>query len=950
MSADIGARVGIDGEKAFRDSLGAINSQLKTLGSEMKSVVSSFAGMEDSEEAVTAKSDVLQRSITASKDKIQALQTQSERAKTKLSKLADELENAKREFGDNSEQAIKAQNAYNRQVTSVNKLQTQINNATADMNRMEKEMRDISNAADDMGDDLKQAGEDAGDAGNSFRDAFLGGTLSGMVQSLASSISGLVESTTEYRKIMGTLEVSSERAGYTAEQTTQTYQQLYGVIGDNQQAATATANLQALGLSQEQLTQLTDGAIGAWAKYGDSIPIDGLSEALNETVKAGKVTGNFADVLNWAGTSEDDFNAKLAAAGTESERANIVLQELAEQGLMGAAEGWRENNAEIVAANEATSGLEETTGRLGEMLSPLVTGLKDGLNNVLTTILDMVEEGNPLIAIVSGLAVALAGLGLGLLITQGGGMVGMLGKMATGFKTLNTIMAANPIILVVSLVAGLVAALITAYKTNEEFRNKVNAVWDALKTNVGAAIESVKGFVDGLKEKFFAFIDWLKGIPGQMKEIGKNLITGLWNGITDKVEWLKGKVSGVVDKIKGWFTGKDGFDTHSPSKWSEKVMSWVMQGMAVGVNKTKSVAISAVKTATDDVKEVFSDSAKDIQKSSEEIATAVENMRKKLSEYGSLTETVDTKDGRVFKLSDLQDDIDAIEKYGQALANVKAQGISDGLFAEITDMGIEDAMKYMDELLSMTDADLNKYISLYDQKQKAAEDVAKKFYGVGEQAAESLTEGMQVNGETIGEDVTTAISTAVVDASQTTATMEQIVSGMQEKEPVLTDYITALNEKLLSLAVSFQGDYINIGKMLMDGVAEGVENGESGLISSITKVLRAAVRAAREEMDINSPSGVYEEIGDYMGQGLDVGWVKRMKSVTKNIRKSMADIAKTPSLSVSGPGNGNVSKSYSFGDTHFHIGTVNNGNGRDTKILAQELEFDRRCRLEATGG
>ncbi|MEI2420207.1 hypothetical protein V6O07_08025, partial [Arthrospira platensis SPKY2] len=52
----------------------------------------------------------------------------------------------------------------------------------------------------------------------------------------------------------------------------------------------------------------------------------------------------------------------------------------------------------------------------------------------------------------------------------------------------------------------------------------------------------------------------------------------LWNGITDKVAWLKGKVSGVVDKIKGWFTSEDGFDTHSPSKWTEKIGEWVMQG------------------------------------------------------------------------------------------------------------------------------------------------------------------------------------------------------------------------------------------------------------------------------------------------------------------------------------------------------------------------------------
>ena len=72
MGTDIGAKIGIDGEAAFRSSLSAINSQLKNLGSEMKSVVSAFSGMENSEGAVTAKGDVLKRSLNASAEKTRA--------------------------------------------------------------------------------------------------------------------------------------------------------------------------------------------------------------------------------------------------------------------------------------------------------------------------------------------------------------------------------------------------------------------------------------------------------------------------------------------------------------------------------------------------------------------------------------------------------------------------------------------------------------------------------------------------------------------------------------------------------------------------------------------------------------------------------------------------------------------------------------------------------------
>lgn len=335
--------------------MSAVNAQLKNLGSEMKAVVSSFTGMEDSEESLTAQGKVLERSIQASADKISLLTGQSERAKAKLDQLARELDDATRSFGTNSTEAIRAQNAYNKQVRVVNNLESQINSATADMNKMKRQMDSLGKSADDLSDDLQDAGREAEAAGSSFKDAFAGGVIAGAVQSLVSGIVSLVESTKEYNKIMGTLEVSSQKAGYSAEQTQQTYTQLYGVLGDNQSAATAAANLQALKLSQEQLIQMTDGAIGAWATYGDSIPIDSLAESLNETVKAGTVTGSFADVLNWAGTSEDDFNKKLEATKTESERANLVLQELSKQGLTQAAEAWRENNAELEAANRASA-------------------------------------------------------------------------------------------------------------------------------------------------------------------------------------------------------------------------------------------------------------------------------------------------------------------------------------------------------------------------------------------------------------------------------------------------------------------------------------------------------------------------------------------------------------------------------------------------------------------
>ena len=220
----------------------------------------------------------------------------------------------------------------------------------------------------------------------------MGGSVVGGVKALTDAIMGVEESTREYRQIMGTLETSSAAAGYSAEQTSEAYQRLYGVLGDTQTAATTVANLQAIGLSQQELMELVDATAGAWATYGDSIPIDGLSESINETIRAAQVTGVFADVLNWAGTSEDDFNEKLAAANSKAERQNLVMQELAKQGLADTGRAWRENNEDIVAMNEAQSELQEAMGRMGELLAPLAAKLVSFGADALGFVIDKVKS------------------------------------------------------------------------------------------------------------------------------------------------------------------------------------------------------------------------------------------------------------------------------------------------------------------------------------------------------------------------------------------------------------------------------------------------------------------------------------------------------------------------------------------------------------------------------
>ena len=157
--------------------------------------------------------------------------------------------------------------------------------------------------------------------------------------------------------------------------------------------------------------------------------------------------------------------------------------------------------------------------------------------------------------------------------------------MTKGQIALNAALTANPIGAVIAVVGALVAAIVVLWNTNEDFRNAVISAWEKIKETISGAVTAIKTFfTETIPNAAQTALDWFHSIPEQMKEVGRNLLMGLWDGITDKVEWLKGKVAGVVDTIKGWFTGKDGFDEHSPSKWSRGVFRYVMEGGAEGLS------------------------------------------------------------------------------------------------------------------------------------------------------------------------------------------------------------------------------------------------------------------------------------------------------------------------------------------------------------------------------
>lgn len=383
----ITTEISIKNEAEFRKQMKAVNNSLSGMKSEMAKVSAEFDGQANSADALRKKQAILQQQYDQQKEKVQA--------------LARMLESAKSAYDENSDVVLSYQRQLNTATVELIKFDRELKNTDKYLDEAAQSADGTASSIDEFGKAVKDAGDEGSDGMGQLKEAFgqLGeaaksGDINGVVaalgsmkgvlvggaavagaKALADGIINITESTKEYRTILGTLEVSSKQAGYTQEQTTEIYKKFQAVLGDTQKAATATANLQALGLSQENLRTIMEQAIGAWATYGDSIPIDSLSESINETVQVGKVTGVFADALNWAGTSEDEFNERLAACADTTERANLVLTQLSEQGLQATGQAWVENNQDIIAANTAQEAMNESMAQLGEALQPAASFL-----------------------------------------------------------------------------------------------------------------------------------------------------------------------------------------------------------------------------------------------------------------------------------------------------------------------------------------------------------------------------------------------------------------------------------------------------------------------------------------------------------------------------------------------------------------------------------------------
>lgn len=457
------------------------------------------------------------------------------------------------------------------------------------VNDVESEAKDAAGSMNDLGDAAKKAGDDFGIADVAVG-SFIGNALSGLVSAVGNAVQSFIElsdSTREYREDMAKLETAFSSAGGSTEAAKKSYEDFYAILGESDRSVEAVNHLAELTKNEEELAKWSDIAAGVTAKFGDSLPIEGLTEAANHTAKLGEVQGPLADALEWIGISSEDFNKKLAECNTEQERATLITETLSKK-YQTAADEYNELTKNTQDARRATSEMEAAQAEMGAALEPVTTAWTKLKTSVFEAMLPIIQnvvtklhefqrwaEENPekveiIKGVLLGLVVALGALGIAL------GIGPLISTVTTAFTALNTAMLANPIGIVIAALAGLVAAFVYLWNNCEAFREFWIDLWDKVSTAASKAWNAITKWFseawDAIKEvwnssgigEYFATI-WavIKGIFSVVKAVlsgnfgdAWKAIKGIWDAVSGYFSDIWTKVKEIFAPVTEWFREK----------------------------------------------------------------------------------------------------------------------------------------------------------------------------------------------------------------------------------------------------------------------------------------------------------------------------------------------------------------------------------------------------------
>lgn len=501
MASNFGLKVGVEGEKQFKQALREINQSLKTAASEAKLVASQYDANDKSVEALAARNGALSKEIDKQIEKQELLQ--------------EALKNATETFGENSKEAQLWQQKLNETQATINTMTREVEKNEAAIQAAANAEEDGAASAEEFGEATKEAGKESEDAGRKFE--ALGKIAGAVGAALAASAAAIGAAMAEVGKAL--VEMTTGGAKYADQVRTQSA--VTGIATDKLQEYMYAAELvdfstETLTASMTRTVRAMNSAAQGTKSYTEAFEKLGVSvtDANGELRNSQDVYWEIIDALGKIDNETERDALAMEIMGKSARELNPLIKAGAEQMAAFAAEA-RESGYVL------SDDLLDRYGALDDQLRRLDSGATAAKNALGTILLPVLND--------------LAGEGVDLLGEFSRGVLGADGdinKMAEVLdgvlpKALDVVVKYVPTIVEIAgtIVSALAGALIdNAPAIIDAIGEVLNKLVDFAAENIPAIVQSV---ITLLNKILVGIIENLPTIIRALEEVLPILLDGL---------------------------------------------------------------------------------------------------------------------------------------------------------------------------------------------------------------------------------------------------------------------------------------------------------------------------------------------------------------------------------------------------------------------------------------
>lgn len=548
-SGNISPKIGLEGEKEFKNAIKEINSSLKTLDTEMKLVSSEFVGQEKSMEALTKQNDVYERKVAELNEKLEL--------------QAKQLEKAKEEYKDSPEYIAKLEQEMNKTKTQIN----QYNAKISENNKLMQEQSKLSNVA--------------------------GVAIKGLGVAFAAAATAMAAAGAAAVVIVKAFGKMALEAGRAADElTTMSLQtglsvdelQRYKYAADQIDVSvdTITGSMTKLTRNMSSARKGTGAAADAFKKLGVEIvdsngELRDRNEVFRDSIKAlGQIenaTERDAAAMELFGKSAQELNPLILGGadaleefGKEAQNAGLILS----QGQLGNLNALNDSVDRLKATWESAKMLFAATfsGEMANTVNIITDAIQrltkafseEGLEGVMRELPSIIEEvagslsekavlfaevgGEVITALAKGLAELLP-----ILIPVAIDAITTLAEALVEPDNLSKILSAAATA-IVTLAKGIIANFPQIFNAGiDAIGELVSGLLEAVGGSVfsNSSVETVSKFIHGLRDRFTYLFTVGAEIIGKVKE-------GIFSVIDKATSWGSDLISGFISGMQLMFT------------------------------------------------------------------------------------------------------------------------------------------------------------------------------------------------------------------------------------------------------------------------------------------------------------------------------------------------------------------------------------------------------------